>query len=220
MQAPSFTPVAAPQINMGAITPPVNGGAPSAAPGVPATTHTAQTDPELKGYLERVKTRLDNPGDITRETNQAGQQIQAFAEGERNQLSGNLAQRGILGSGGSEAGMMGEIGARAQASFGKAAEGIALQRARDNDAMLLGAQGAFVEPGRQGLADRSLGIQAAGQADNSALARQRMSLDAQLAQANLVQNAQQMNWQQQMQAAQLAAQQQAQVLSAYGSIYR
>jgi hypothetical protein len=199
--------------------PTVVAGSPGA--GAPVqTSHTAQTDPELEGYLSRVKARLDNPGDITRETNQVGQQIQAFAEGEKNQLSGGLAQRGILGSSGSEAGMLGEIGSRAQASFGKAAEGIAIQRARDNDAMLQGAAGAFAEPGRQGLQDRSLGIQAAGQAQQGQLTREQMALQAQMANQQAAQQQNAQNFQQQLQAAQLAQQQQNAMLQMYGNLYR
>lgn len=185
-----------------------------------STVNTAQPNPEQMEYLRRIRERLDNPGNDERALNQAGQAIQQFAEGERGQTRGDFARRGVLGNAGSEQGAMTEIGNRAQGNFGRAAESIAIQRMRDNDAMLQGAQGAFAEPGRQALADRGLGIQQRGQDLSAQLQGRGQDISVQIANQGAAQQANQLNLQAQIAAQEAARQQQAMVLAQYNSIYR
>ena len=215
IQAPQ---IQAPQVE----APPINGGGQGPSPGLPGLPggHVAQSSPELMEYLARVKARLDAPVDTTREVNQLGQQIAGFAQGARNNAMGDAARRGVLGVSGAEGQVQDDIGNVAAGNFARGAESIALQRMRDKDAMLMGAQGAFAEPGRQNLADRGLGIQAAGQAGSLDLQRQRMTLDAQLANANMANDANRFNVANQIAAQQAAAQQQMQMYAMMMNLYR
>lgn len=208
-QAP--VPVAAPPPTVSA--PPIN---------IPATpqVHAAQTDPNLADYLARVKARLDNSPDDTRALNQMGIAVNQFAQGQRNNAVGDAARRGVLGVSGAEGQVQDDIGARAQGDFARGAESIAIQRMRDNDAFLQSSMPAFAEPGRQGLADRGLGIQAQGQANQMALSQADMQLRAQMANQQAAQQASQQSFQQQLAAAQMAQQQQQAMMQMWANLYR
>lgn len=220
VQAPP--PVAPPQV----VAPPVNGGAPAPggapSPGVPGGVpggHVAQTNPDLADYLARVRARLDNPGNDQAAYNQAGIAANQFAQGQRNNATASALQRGVFGIGGAEAQQSDDFGVQAQGNFAKMSENIALQRLRDNDNFLAGAQGAFAEPGRQNLADRGLGIQAAGQQGQLDVARGRMQLDAALANQNAAMAVGQQNFQAQLQAQAMAQQQAMQMYQIYANLY-
>lgn len=231
-QMPQMPAMPAPQIQMSAPPPPMvqaptiptTGGAPGlppTAPGGPggAPGSAAFNSPELMEYLNRVRTRLDTPGDDTRALNQAGQAINAFAQGQRNNAVGDAARRGVLGSG-AGAQVQDDIGVVAQQQFGQASENIALQRMRDNDAMLMGAQSAFVEPGRQNLADRGLGVQAQGQANQYGLGVAGLNLAAQQANQQAAMGVAQQNLSAQLAAQSMAQQQYLAMMQMYGNIYR
>lgn len=238
-------PVAPPRPVMPAMpsapTPPVNvniptgpAPAPAAAPPVAAApqiqapqinipsqaAHVAAPNPDLADALARVRARLDRPTDTTAEVNQLGQQVAQFANGQRNTATGNAARRGVLGVAGAEGQISDDIGNVAAGTFAKGAADINLARKRDDDQFLLGSMGAFAEPGRQNLADRSLGVQAAGQQGQLALGAGRMNLDAQIQNANMAQQANQMNFQQQLAAQEAARQAQAMQLQIWQNLYR
>jgi hypothetical protein len=187
--------------------------------GAPGGGAVAFNSPELTDYLARVKARLDSPQSDQRALNQAGIAVNEFAQGQRNNAAGDAARRGVFG-GGAGAQVQDDIGIAAQGQFAKAAEGIAIARQRDNDSMLLGAQNAFAEPGRQNLADRGLGVQAQGQANQRELSIADMQLRAQMANQNAAQGVASQNLQAQLAAQQLAAQQQMQYMQFYANLYR
>jgi hypothetical protein len=217
--APQIQLAPPPQVSAPVVAPPMSGAAPSPG-GVPGGgSNVAFNSPELTDYLARVKARLDSPQSDQRALNQAGIAVNEFAQGQRNNAAGDAARRGVFG-GGAGAQVQDDIGIAAQGQFAKAAEGIAIARQRDNDSMLLGAQNAFVEPGRQNLADRGLGIQAQGQANQRELSIADMQLRAQMANQNAAQGVASQNLQAQLAAQQLAAQQQMQYMQFYANLYR
>ena len=174
----------------------------------PDLTNTAGTNPDLRDYLDRVKKRMDGDQGAGMATTLAGQRIGEFANGQRSALGGSLARRGMLGNSGSEGSLGSEIGVNATSQFAQAAAGIASDAERRRDDMLMGSAGAFAEPGRQGLADRSLGLQ-----------QWQAQTQAQLQREGMRQNVENMSWQRQMDAARLAQENQRQVFSLYGGLF-
>jgi hypothetical protein len=161
--------------------PPIGGTPP------PPLEVKAQDDPNLTGFLDRIKNRLDNPRDITRAIESSGSYLRDAAEGERRSLGTRRDIRGVGASGVADYDEAG-VQARLQRAQAGNAANISIQRERDEDAVLTGAAGAFAAPGNANRADRSLALQT-WTADNAArIARENQQLSAIAAAQQLMQS--------------------------------
>ena len=181
-------------------------GAMPPPPGAPATfTNSAPNDPNLTYLMNRLRGRIDGDMGQNAATITMGQRIGEFAEGQRSAVRGNLSRRGMLSNSGSEGEQGSEIGVAAGAQFAQKASEIGQDAERRRDAMILGAGGIFAEPGRQNLAERSMGL-------NQWQAQQQAALQQQA----LLAQQQQQNFQNQLSARDLALRQQQAMWSNYG----
>lgn len=189
------------------------------APGAPTTytgTNTAQNNPDLNYLLNKVRDRLDGDMGQDKATVAAGQRIGEFAMGNQSRAQGNLARRGMLGNSGSEGEVGSEIGVAAGAQFSQAASEIAQDAERRRDAMLLGSGGIFAEPGRQNIADRTLGLNQWQAQSSAELQRAQMEQQARLQQEALKAQQEQLNFQNQLASQELALRQQQAMWNNFG----
>lgn len=189
----------------------------SPAPGQPRTlTNSAGNDPNMTYLLDKIRGRLDGDMGQDRATVTAGQRIGEFAAGQQGVARGNLARRGMLGNSGSEGEVGSEIGVAAGAQFAQAASQIGQDAERRRDAMLLGSGGIFSEPGRQNIADRSMGLNQWQAQSSAELARAQMEQQAQLQQQAMAAQQNQLNFQNQLAAQDLALRQQQAMWNNFG----
>ena len=154
----------------------VYGGSGGAAPaaGGPMLSNTAQVNPDMAGFLEQYKAKLNatlgqsrtNPN-LQTQVDRLGQRlstdttqhaigratgaIRDQASAQQAALKTQMARRGISGSGVGDQ-LAGNIDARSQRAQAGAASDISLGRERDLDALTLGGQGIMSAPGQFSMA--------------------------------------------------------------------
>jgi hypothetical protein len=204
---------------------PKHGGGFLTPPSTPVTqtptytgTNTAQNNPDLSYLLNKVRDRIDGDMGQDKATVAAGQRIGEFAQGQQSRVRGSLAQRGMLGNSGSEGELGSEIGVAAGAQFAQQASQIAQDAERRRDAMMMGSGGIFAEPGRQNIADRSLGLNQWQAQSNAELQRAQMEQQAKLQQEALAAQQQQQNFQNQLSSQELALRQQQAMWNNFGGV--
>jgi len=138
---------------------PAGGGgkAGGAAPGsMDEVLNRAQKDPRLDFLGRKVQERIENPERNTRRAiDAAGLALRDLQSGQERELDASLAARGISGSGIGQAARQ-QMSAETAGRVGGVARDIELQRARDEDAFMLGSTGALGAAGEAARADRSL----------------------------------------------------------------
>jgi hypothetical protein len=146
-------------------------GAPAAAAPVSAPpTNTAQVNPDMQGFLEQYKNKLNTTlmrpntdPNLQTQVDRLGQRLSSDttqhaiqrasgairdqASGQQAALKTQMARRGISGSGVGDQ-LAGNIDARSQRAQAGAASDISLGRERDLDALTLGGQGIMAAPGQ------------------------------------------------------------------------
>lgn len=152
------------------------------------TVNKAEEDPRL-GYLaNKVQNRLENPQDSTRRSiDSVGLALRDLQSGQERELDANLAQRGVSGSGMGGAARQ-QMSADTAGRIGGAARDITIQRARDEDAFLLGSQGALGAPGEANRADRQLAGSLWIENEQNRRQQESADLQRQLAVLNLLSN--------------------------------
>lgn len=179
-------------------------------------TNSAGNDPNMTYLLDKIRGRIDGDMGQDKATVTAGQRIGEFAAGQQSRAQGNLARRGMLGNSGEEGQDFSEIGVAAGAQFSQAASEIAQDAERRRDAMMLGSGGIFSEPGRQNIADRSMGLNQWQAQTGAELARAQMEQQARLQQQALTAQQQQQNFQNQIAQQELALRQQQAMWNNFG----
>lgn len=150
---------------------------------MPNFTNTTQNDPNFQYLMGLMKDRLNDPeGSTGRAIDLATSKIRDATEGRRSAMKSVLARRGVLGDSSIPEWTDRQLSDQEGRDVAASASGIALQREKDNDAMLLGATSPMAAAAQAGTANQSLALQQWQAAQNAQYQQQRSQLDRYLAQ--------------------------------------
>jgi hypothetical protein len=164
---------------------PVGGGS-GGLPAPPDLHNIAQDNPDLRYLIDQYKQRLSAAPE-QRAIEQAGSAIRDTTSGLMKELGGDLASRGLAGSGVENEERL-KLAQGAQQGIGRAAGSIATQRQQDLDRLVMGGEGLMKAPSQNALQQQELGLQQYGLQQQGQIAQ----MQAQMEQQRLAMQQQQM----------------------------